>query len=44
MLFIDTELARDAKKNKKRRRFNCFVNEIEKKEKANVFEKKKRNR
>ena len=31
MLFIDTKLTRDTKKNKKRRCFDCFINEIAKK-------------
>ena len=40
MLFIDTELVYNTKKNEKRRRLDCFVNETEE-EKKQTFSKKK---
>ena len=43
MLFIDIELTRDTKKNKKRRRFDRLKNEVEKKN-ASILDEKKRNR
>ena len=40
MLFIDIELTRDIKKNKERRRFDCFV-KVEKKKNVSTFDEKK---